>query len=405
MAGWFAAGTLVGGLLMLTALAVLSLNLYWTCMPSSGHEPVLAPLIPGMNVPFSQTPYLFAALLVSAIVHEFGHALAAAAWRKRYQSVGMFLMFIYPGAFVNFVEGFDELSPKKQLQIYCAGAWHNTVGALIAIAILTALPVLLSPLYLTGEGVVVHSVMEGSPLEKHLSAGEVIVGLDHCFVRAASDWEQCLLQMLQEPDVVPGYCSTDLALDLATANGRECCTDMEDYAGPMQCFSAERLEQSYCMPARQVANQPFCLGDEDCSYGMDARTCLKPLNRDEERTIKVTLNDGRFVLFSGHPSLLYFYVLVGGYVPQLPGVGLHMPHYLERTFGYLLSVSAALALLNMAPVYMFDGEHACLAFLKLLFPSWRKTFRDNVATWLLRASTGLLAVNIVASLVFLAMKG
>jgi hypothetical protein len=32
-----------------------------------------------MNVPFSQTPYLFAALLVSAVVHEFGHALAAAA--------------------------------------------------------------------------------------------------------------------------------------------------------------------------------------------------------------------------------------------------------------------------------------------------------------------------------------
>ena len=222
--------------------------------------------------------------------------------------MGMFLMFIYPGAFVNFKEGFDELSPKKQLQIYCAGAWHNTVGALFAIAVLAALPLLLSPLYVSGEGVVVHSVMEGSPLEKHLSVGDVIVALDHCPVGAAGDWEACLLQMLQEPGAVPGYCSTELALDLAQANGRECCDDMEEYAGPMQCFSVDRWEQTYCMPARQVATQPFCLADEDCSLGMDvARACLKPLNRDEERTIKITLNDGSFVLFSGHPSLLYFY--------------------------------------------------------------------------------------------------
>lgn len=235
----------------------------------------------------------------------------------------MFLMFIYPGAFVNFVEGFDELSPKKQLHIYCAGAWHNTVGAVLAIAVLTALPVLLSPLYLTGEGVVVHSVMEGSPLEKHLSVGEVIVALDHCPVSAVGDWEACLLQMLQEPDLVPGYCSTELALDLAKANGRECCDDMEGYGGPMQCFSVQRLEQSYCMPARQVANQPFCLADDDCSIGPNAAgACLKPLNREEERTIKVTLDDGRFVLFSGHPSLLYFYgapSLCSSALPQLAG--------------------------------------------------------------------------------------
>lgn len=45
VAAWFGVGAVVGGLLMVTALVVLSLNLYWTCVPSGGHEPVLAPLV------------------------------------------------------------------------------------------------------------------------------------------------------------------------------------------------------------------------------------------------------------------------------------------------------------------------------------------------------------------------
>ena len=38
---------------------------------------IITPLVPGVNVELAHVPYLFIALLVSAVIHEAGHALAA----------------------------------------------------------------------------------------------------------------------------------------------------------------------------------------------------------------------------------------------------------------------------------------------------------------------------------------
>jgi S2P endopeptidase len=43
----------------------------------------------------------------------------------------LFLIFIYPGAYVNIREELRELPPLKQLKIYCAGAWHNAVLGMV----------------------------------------------------------------------------------------------------------------------------------------------------------------------------------------------------------------------------------------------------------------------------------
>ena len=94
-------------------------------------------------------------------------------------------------------------------------------------------------------------------------------------------------------------------------------------------------------------------------------------------------------------------VTTSKYVPHTNYVGLYLPHYMERLLGFVVSVSSALGLLNMAPVYFFDGEHACLALFKLLLPSMEKRKRDNAVQLVLRLTTGLLAVNILASFFFM----
>ena len=62
------------------------------------------------------------ALLFSAIFHEAGHALCAIGEGVRMNGFGLFLMIVYPGAFVDLdTESLLSRHPLQQLRIYCAG--------------------------------------------------------------------------------------------------------------------------------------------------------------------------------------------------------------------------------------------------------------------------------------------
>lgn len=81
----------------------------------------------------------------------------------RVNGFGIFMMIIYPGAFVDLSsEHLQVVSPLRQLRIYCAGVWHNFVIVIIAIIILLSLPVLLLPVYSQGHAVAITGVEEVS---------------------------------------------------------------------------------------------------------------------------------------------------------------------------------------------------------------------------------------------------
>ena len=72
----------------------------------------------------------------------------------------MFIFAIFPGAFVNFVDEFEDLNPIQKLKIYCAGAWHNAIIVLIAVLFTLSISFWMSPLYSYGDGVSVLAVDE-----------------------------------------------------------------------------------------------------------------------------------------------------------------------------------------------------------------------------------------------------
>ena len=79
----------------------------------------------------------------------------------RVNGFGMFIMAIYPGAFVDLhSDHLQAISPARQLRIYCAGIWHNLVLVALGIFVFYALPYLLSPLYITGAGVIITDVLK-----------------------------------------------------------------------------------------------------------------------------------------------------------------------------------------------------------------------------------------------------
>lgn len=75
---------------------------------------------------------------------------------------GVFLFFIYPGAFVDLNS--DDLSrsnPLKQLRIYCAGVWHNFILCIISCIFIFFLPWFLFPFYSTNGAIVTFQLKVG----------------------------------------------------------------------------------------------------------------------------------------------------------------------------------------------------------------------------------------------------
>ena len=61
---------------------------------------------------------------------------------------GVFFFVIYPGAYVDINSSdFEKLTSFQKLKVFCAGAWHNFVVALLGSLFLINLPTLLFPLY------------------------------------------------------------------------------------------------------------------------------------------------------------------------------------------------------------------------------------------------------------------
>ncbi|XP_032142007.1 membrane-bound transcription factor site-2 protease isoform X3 [Sapajus apella] len=92
-----------------------------TSSSSLHNEQVLQVVVPGINLPVNQLTYFFAAVLVSGVVHEIGHGIAAIREQVRFNGFGIFLFIIYPGAFVDlFTTHLQLISPVQQLRIFCA---------------------------------------------------------------------------------------------------------------------------------------------------------------------------------------------------------------------------------------------------------------------------------------------
>lgn len=161
--------------------------------------------------------------MISGVIHEFGHALAAVSANKNVTMFGMFLMFIYPGAFVDIpIEDFHFSNPQPtrrdllaSLKVFTAGGWHNAVLALLAFFCIVGQGILLAPFFThaTG-GVVVTSVRADSAMARDFRAGDQIVAINGCPVtRGTEEWDDCWVNMA-EGDFKPlKYCVAGSKID------------------------------------------------------------------------------------------------------------------------------------------------------------------------------------------------
>lgn len=145
------------------------------------------------------------------------------------RSAGVFIYYIYPGAFVNIPdESMQLLSPFRQLKIICAGVWHNVVLYLWTFILLSGgLKLCLTMVgwqsLENSGGVSVLSVRHESPLAQHLPLSSIIYRLDDVtLMKNIDDWNAYLLTDEGRSRPINGFCTALQSLEI------DCCRIDDD---------------------------------------------------------------------------------------------------------------------------------------------------------------------------------
>lgn len=165
----------IGIILGFLGMAYVFYALFRTAMrtiTTGGEQAGVQLVIPGITIPLW---YGLIALAVVMVVHEMSHGIVARAENLPLKSVGLVLLAVIPGAFVEPDEEELEKAPlRTRLRVYGAGSLANVITALLAVLIinLTITPVL------QPAGILVSGVLEDSPAFGVLQKGDVIIAMD-----------------------------------------------------------------------------------------------------------------------------------------------------------------------------------------------------------------------------------
>ncbi|KAK2635077.1 hypothetical protein Ddye_029869 [Dipteronia dyeriana] len=229
--------------------------------------------------------------LISVSLHEFGHATAAASEGIRVEYIAVFIAVLFPGALVAFNHDFLDALPRlAALRVYCAGIWHNAACCAVCGLALLLMPLIFSPFYIHGEGLMVLDVPSTSPLSGYLSPGDVIVSLDGVHIHDEQDWMEMVALLdkrtLQGPnyseykgleavDGRKGYCVPNSVVEeskkIRLVDNQSACPDDFSAFATVHCFNTsmpgnvssddgqpDKRESRYCLNAKDIVKLNIC---------------------------------------------------------------------------------------------------------------------------------------------------
>lgn len=372
---------------------------------ASGEESIIQPVVPGINLPASEMGYYSITLLISSVLHELGHALAAVQEDVNVINVGAHVVFILPVAYVT--QNSDKLfslNPWKRLKILCAGIWHNILIAFIAYLMYTSLPSAFSPFFHFGKGIVVTEIQEKSPIigNKGLTLGDIILKINDCEIDNEDTWYKCLVSLRSKK---PAFCiEADVVHNLDESvhlkhseNGVVSCCH-SDNKGKL-CFeyldskdSILELPPYACLPGRTVieVSTNFCMADPHvCPKDT---YCFRPILMNNTNLFRIKRANQIDVIYVGPVSDLVRTVTVSSYISKYSFLGSKIPDVVTKFLGYLAVFSMGLALINAMPILFFDGQHITNTLFHIGFSKHLRTTHINVIAAVVSASFTFLFV-------------
>ncbi|KAF2073121.1 hypothetical protein CYY_005562 [Polysphondylium violaceum] len=369
---WFKVGSWVTLALLPLSIGLLVYNLVLIYFQPH-EEPIISPIVPGVNVKSKDTLYLYLSIMISMVFHELGHALASYVCRCKINSIGFFFIYILPGASVNM--DYEELHKSglwDRLKIYTAGVWHNTVLCIIGYLLLCTTPILLSPLYyFSNNQLYVTFVPEHSPLVNSLSIGDEILSINECNVFNRTSLIDCIYKELDQPKA---YCINQETMNcinnLIKSNHTEMlggCFDYSQVSTMMKCDPTSVVDkcQKYtksCVNFDAFQYHVFNLRVKGQDF--DSIESLSFLGTAQQLWDSFEANNYRlrFNTYKSRLARLSY---------------LDLPYHLYQFFGYLIPVSAGLGVFNVISIYGLDGEYILDTLISLILVGFSRTPRES----------------------------
>lgn len=343
--------------------------------------PEVKAMLPGVNIPASDFIVYFISIALSSILHELGHAMAAAQEDVQLVAVGVYVFTIIPVAFVQLnTEHLNSLSVSKRLRIYCAGVWHNIACAFIALILFFSAPILFNIGYASDIGVRVTEFTSDSPFNdlRGLEVKDVIKGLNGCEVKNMRDWSFCL-HMLHERI---GICTSgefiaqndEVMMESFKENDVvECCRAEDvlnlcfEYMEPKVAGDSALPGQYTCLKPRDMVKKGFVKCTEVDGYMCPKNMhCLKPSLNNITYFLVIDRNEKAPVLYLGLPYDLQRTIFVDQYFPRSSILSGFSPVQFEKLLRYIFIFSMGIGFLNVIPCYGMDGHHIAKNIIQIL---------------------------------------
>ncbi|XP_051137314.1 membrane-bound transcription factor site-2 protease homolog isoform X2 [Andrographis paniculata] len=348
----------------------------------------------GLNISPSSIGYVCISTVISVMVHEFGHALAASSEGVKMEYLAIFLAGLFPGALVAFNHTSLLALPRMaSLRIYCAGVWHNAV---------------------------VLDVPSVSPLSGYLSPHDIIHSLNNFRIHNSEEWKQIINDLTKQTlshssglssglgTLEEGYCIPHSLIEESTlthfeGNQTYCPSDLTAFT-PASCLvvsgaddvsymnkqqSADSAQENvHCLDANNVVKLRRCAcnhektpQNQSGSICSQVESCMMPVQLSGQGWAEITYS--RLKCLSRDTESLYpdegnsssrgkgclqTFVFVGdlismshsihmtSYLPRSIHFATWIPNKLEKILTCAFHVSLLVALLNSLPVYYLDGE-------------------------------------------------
>ncbi|KAI8973161.1 hypothetical protein BD414DRAFT_468867 [Trametes punicea] len=362
---------------------------------ASNHEahavPPLHLIVPGVTMPLHHLPLLLIALLTTQVIHECGHAVAAALDSVPLASAGLGLTVILPSAFVAFPsEETDSLPRRSRVRLISAGAFHNLMlwlafGVAASIRTHELVWPILGYHDVSAYGRAVVKVDESSPLRGHLPVGAVIykVGDETLAAKggAAGRWESLMSAHPDNSGAALGWCADQ---SWFSAQDGACCASRRGLVASSSCFTAiGELTLERCIDPLRVL-QPKegetmrrCGSASDCGHG---GLCIKP--RGDQELVSLTLHlppwlrsyerdSERTLIWQGTRAEILSEVEVGDWLPSCTWLPMGLPVLWGTFYFYLKTLSLSLYFFNLLPLPHLDGGQ----LFNILHDAW--TSRAN----------------------------
>ena len=186
-------------------------------------KPTTALLLPGVDIPGSPIFIpIFAgiiALILLMVVHEFGHGILARAQGVEIKSIGVILLAVLPGAFVELDEEDVEKAKRSvKLRIYAAGSMFNLGLAGIAWVVVIILTSSFIPYAFQSDGLKIISVTPNGPSEGILQEGMIVTSINGYSVNNRNAYTELIMNKTKPGDQMTYV--TDKGTYTITATGQ-----------------------------------------------------------------------------------------------------------------------------------------------------------------------------------------